>query len=112
MFARRAATAIVVCAALLALAATTPKLRVRHPLPPAPRKIVFTATLPAGEGHDLAERSCLMCHSAMLITQQAKDSAGWERTLVQMEKWGVPLTPAEHDTVRNYFLSNFGARGR
>ena len=46
----------------------------------------------------------------MLITQQAKDSTGWEKTIVQMEKWGVQMTPAEHDTLRWYLVSSFGPR--
>jgi len=75
-----------------------------------PRRIPYAAQLPPGEGHDLADRSCRTCHSAMLITQQAKDSTGWEKTISQMEKWGVQLTAAEHDTLRWYLVGNFGPR--
>ncbi|HEY3215769.1 MAG TPA: hypothetical protein VGK93_04690 [Candidatus Eisenbacteria bacterium] len=75
-----------------------------------PRRIAYAPQLPAGEGHELADRSCRTCHSAMLITQQAKDSTAWEKTIVQMEKWGVQLTPAEHDTLRGYLVSHFGRR--
>ena len=46
----------------------------------------------------------------MLVTQQAKDSTGWEKTLAQMEKWGVKLSPAEHDTLRGYLLAHYGPR--
>jgi len=46
----------------------------------------------------------------MLVTQQAKDSTGWEKTLGQMEKWGVKLSPAEHDTLRGYLLAHYGPR--
>src|SRR5690242_1730065 len=69
-----------------------------------------SAMLPAGPGHDIAARSCALCHSAMLFQQQAKDSTAWEKTLALMEKWGAPVTPAEHDTLRGYLLTTFGPR--
>ena len=46
----------------------------------------------------------------MLVTQQAKDSTGWEKSLATMEKWGAPMTPAERDTLRGYLLERFGPR--
>jgi hypothetical protein len=65
---------------------------------------------PAGDGKPIADRSCQTCHSPMIVTQQAKDSTGWEKTLAQMEKWGVKLAPAEHDTLRGYLLAHYGPR--
>jgi cytochrome c5 len=73
-----------------------------------PRRAPYALLFPPGKGRDLAERSCRTCHSAMLITQQAKDSTAWEKTIVQMEKWGVQLSPAEHDTLRGYLVGRFG----
>jgi len=74
------------------------------------RRAASAATFPSGPGQAIAERACLFCHSPMLVTQQAKDSTGWEKTMVQMEKWGAPLTPAEHDSLRGYLLAHFGPR--
>jgi cytochrome c5 len=74
------------------------------------RRVASPTAFPAGPGQAIGERACLFCHSAMLVTQQAKDSTAWEKTIVQMEKWGAPLKPAEHDTLRNYLLSHFGPR--
>ncbi len=74
------------------------------------RHMPYAAQFPAGEAHDLADRWCRICHSAMLVSQQAKDSTSWEKTIVQMEKWGVQFTPAEHDTLRRYLVSHFGPR--
>ena len=78
----------------------------------AARRALYPSEFPAGAGHDLAGRSCLICHSASLVTQQAKDSTGWEKTLGQMEKWGVQLGRAEHDTLRRYLLAHYGSRTR
>jgi hypothetical protein len=46
----------------------------------------------------------------MLVTQQAKDSTGWEKSLTTMKTWGAPMTPAEQDTLRGYLLAHFGPR--
>ncbi len=75
-----------------------------------PRRSVYPASYPVGEGRELAERWCQMCHSATLVTQQAKDSVGWEKTLAQMEKWGVALEPAERDTLRRYLIASFAPK--
>jgi|SRR5437867_547500 len=75
-----------------------------------PLRTVYPAAFPNGEGRDIADRACRVCHSAMLITQQAKDSTGWEKTITQMEKWGVTLSPAEHDTLSRYLVARFGPR--
>src|SRR5262252_7186574 len=66
--------------------------------PKVPSKIAYPTTLPDSAGRAVVERWCLICHAATLITQQAKDSTAWEKTLGQMEKWGVTATPQEHDT--------------
>ena len=43
-----------------------------------PMKLAYKNTLPDSAGRGIAERWCLLCHSAMLIMQQAKDStADW-----------------------------------
>jgi hypothetical protein len=78
----------------------------------ARRREVYPNQFPAGGGQALAERYCQICHAPSLITQQAKDSTGWEKTLGQMEKWGIQPTPAEHDSLRGYLLSQFGPRAR
>jgi len=76
----------------------------------AVRRLAYSAALPDSAGRAIAERWCLLCHSAMLVTQQAKDSTAWEKTLAQMEKWGVVVTPEEHDTLRTYLVRSFGPR--
>ena len=65
---------------------------------------------PPGPGDDIAARACVICHSAMLVTQQAKDSSGWEKTLALMEKWGAPVAASEHDSLRTYLSLRFGTR--
>src|SRR5262245_25048867 len=124
MLARRLAAILLACA-MLALAVMAVRERggvapaaAQPPAEPAPgsapagpavpSRIAYAATLPDSAGRGIAERWCLLCHSPMLITQQKKDSTGWEKTLGQMEKWGVTLTPEERDSLRAYLLQNFG----
>ena len=102
---RLAAAWIVVASALLAALATAPR-----DSRSAGNRAAYPDTFPAGPGRAIAERACLFCHSPMLVTQQAKDSTGWEKSLATMEKWGAPMTPAERDTLRGYLLASFGPR--
>lgn len=73
-------------------------------------RAAYPDTFPAGPGKAIAERACLICHSAMLVTQQSKDSTGWEKTLTTMKTWGTPLEQADRDTLRGYLLAHFGPR--
>jgi cytochrome c5 len=81
--------------------------------PPHARPLVahvLPGHLPAAPERAIAERACLLCHSPQLIAQQHKDAAAWEKTNVQMEKGGAPLTPAEHDSLKTYLTRRFGPR--
>ena len=85
--------------------------KARRPKLPPPA-MPYPAQFPAGQGQLIAERACGICHSPMLVVQQAKDSTGWEKSLATMEKWGAPVSGAPHDTLRDYLLSNFGPKRR
>lgn len=74
------------------------------------RRALYPARFPEGPGHAIAQRSCLMCHSAMLAAQQRKDSTAWDKTVRQMEAWGVHVSPAEHDSLVTYLTRSFGPR--
>lgn len=114
MSARRILTRFGVLAAallLLAVVLATVGARPHHAHASSPNgHAPYPDHFPAGPGDDIAARSCVICHSAMLVTQQAKDSLGWEKTLSLMEKWGAPVAPGEHDSLRTYLLTRFGPR--
>lgn len=78
----------------------------------AARRHPYPLGFAAGPGQTIAQRSCLICHSATLVTQQAKDSTAWEKTIGQMEKWGVKLSAAEHDSLRGYLVAHYGPKAR
>ena len=102
---RSGLVAVVALAGALVLTATVPAKQ------PGPALVtVYPAQLPAGEGRAIAERACLVCHSAQLFAQQAKDSTAWEKTLVLMAKWGAPVDSVERDTLRAYLVRTLGPR--
>ncbi|MBI1796718.1 MAG: hypothetical protein HYR74_06665 [Candidatus Eisenbacteria bacterium] len=75
---------------------------------PAPARKPYANVFADGPGRPIADGACLLCHSPMLVTQQAKDSAAWEKTLTQMIGWGSPVTTAQRDTLRRYLLGHYG----
>src|SRR5262245_59215683 len=79
---------------------------------PAPAKWPYRASFPDSGtiGRQIADGACLFCHSPMLVTQQAKDSAAWEKTINQMIAWGAPVTVEQHDSLRVFLLRHFGPR--
>jgi hypothetical protein len=96
--------------AALALAAACAAFAAEPAGAPPPRITPYPDRLPDGAGRAIAERACLVCHSPQLIAQQHKDQAAWEKTIAQMEKWGAPLTPAQHDSLRAYLTAKLGPR--
>jgi len=104
------ALALLATAALALVGATTTHAPARAPAAAAAVRRASTAKqLPPGPGRELVERGCLACHSAMLITQQRKDSTGWEKTVQQMEKWGGGARPEERAAMMGYLVRHFGA---
>ncbi len=63
--------------------------------------------LPAGAGRDLVIGACLTCHSATMLTQQHKDTAGWNKTVTQMVGWGAPLPTAQQPALVAYLAEHF-----
>jgi len=66
--------------------------------------------LPAGPGHDLVLANCLTCHAATIITQQHKDTAGWNKTVTQMIAWGAPVAKDQQAALVAYLFEHFPAR--
>ena len=74
------------------------------------RIAAYADTLPAGPGREIATQSCLLCHTASLLTQQRKDSTAWAKTVAQMEKWDAPVAPEQRDSLIAYLVGSLGPR--
>ena len=66
--------------------------------------------LPAGTGRELVVGKCIVCHSAGLITQQHKDTAGWNKTVTQMIGWGAPVAKDQQVQLVAYLAEHYPAR--
>jgi hypothetical protein len=71
---------------------------------------VYSNDLPAGRARLIAERGCLICHSATLLTQQHKDAAAWQKTIRTMIGWGAPMDTVEGDSLRDWLVQEYGPR--
>jgi mono/diheme cytochrome c family protein len=62
---------------------------------------------PAGDGADIANSQCLICHSAgMVLRQPALSESEWRATINKMRSaYGAPLPADQVDALANY-LSN------
>jgi hypothetical protein len=65
---------------------------------------------PAGPMHDTVTKACTQCHTAEVVTSQAKTREGWVSTVNQMVANGAPVTDAEFDKVVDYLAKNFPAK--
>ena len=66
--------------------------------------------LPPGAGHDIVVGKCLVCHAATMITQQHKDTTGWNKTVTQMIAWGAPVAKNQQAPLVAYLAEHFPAR--
>ena len=67
-------------------------------------------SLPAGAGRDVVVGKCLVCHGATMITQQHKDTTGWNKTVTQMVAWGAPVPKDQQTTLVSYLAAHYPPR--
>jgi cytochrome c5 len=72
------------------------------------------ATFPAGDGADIANSQCLICHSAgMVLRQPALSESEWRATINKMRTaYGAPLPAGQVDALAVYLsklISEHGA---
>jgi cytochrome c5 len=87
------------------------------PPPPPPTALTWAiadadsaavARLAAGPGREILQGSCVICHSAAMIEQQHKDSAGWTKTAGQMRAWGAPVQQEKMPVLIAYLTKHYG----
>lgn len=64
--------------------------------------------LPEGEGKEIVEKTCTVCHSAERIVREHLDAEGWETIIAAMEDEGAEIEDAEYDVLLDYLVKNFG----
>jgi quinoprotein glucose dehydrogenase len=66
------------------------------------------AVLPSGPGKEIAESSCLNCHSTDIIRQQRLTEAQWTASVKKMTGWGAAVPEEKKDELVQYLASHFG----
>ena len=66
--------------------------------------------LPEGAGRELVIGACVTCHAVTMLTQQHKDTAGWNKTVTQMVGWGAPLAKDRQPALVAYLAEQFPPR--
>jgi cytochrome c5 len=72
-------------------------------LPPAK-----PVTLPQGNGKDLVETRCGLCHDLERVAAFKRQKQAWPVIVNNMVAWGATATPDEARTMTDYLAANFG----
>ncbi|MBO9670816.1 MAG: hypothetical protein J7485_09900 [Sphingobium sp.] len=64
--------------------------------------------LPEGQGKDIVEQSCAVCHGLELITAKRRTPDGWTDLLNRMVTSGAQLDDAQYGQVLNYLKTTLG----
>jgi hypothetical protein len=89
---------------VLVLAAASP-FRAELQKPPQVREVVG---LPPGPMAEKAATACTECHETRIILQQRLSKTAWTKEVDKMIKWGALVDPKDHDSLIDYFSTNFG----
>lgn len=99
--------AIVIILALGFALAAAPKKRASYD-PTLPILGTKFRSLPAGNGRQLVEASCLPCHSPDILVQQRLTEKQWTATVDKMVRWGAVMKETDKPAVVAYLSKNFG----
>jgi cytochrome c5 len=72
-------------------------------LPPAKPE-----TLPAGDGRQLVETRCGLCHDLERVVTAQRRKADWPVIVANMVEQGAPVTADESRAISDYLAANFG----
>jgi cytochrome c5 len=72
-------------------------------LPPAK-----PVNLPDGQGKQLVETRCTLCHDLERVAVIKRQKKDWPGIVANMVTWGATATPQEAQTISNYLATNFG----
>ena len=65
-------------------------------------------TLPDGNGKQLVQTRCALCHDLERVAEVKRKKADWAPIIANMVAWGAPATPEEAKTITDYLAANFG----
>ena len=65
-------------------------------------------TLPVGDGKQLVETRCGLCHDLERVTTAPRRKTDWPVIVANMAEQGAPVTADETKAISNYLATNFG----
>jgi mono/diheme cytochrome c family protein len=71
---------------------------------------VKQVTLPDGQGKDLVEKNCVLCHGLDRVAAANRSAAGWSTIVGTMKFFGAPLSGDDEKTITAYLDDKFGAK--
>jgi cytochrome c5 len=71
---------------------------------PPPRPV----TLADGQGKDLVETRCALCHDLERVATVKRSKKDWPVIVANMVAWGATATPQESQTISDYLATNYG----
>ena len=97
----------VLCGVLVFIAATVAVVRADDITLPPDHPY---GMLKPGPGSEVAQRSCVLCHSTdYIVTQPPGDQKQWDGVVTKMIKvYGAPLGEADAKTVAEYLTRQYG----
>jgi mono/diheme cytochrome c family protein len=75
---------------------------------PAQEVPQLPSTLPEGEGRDLVQFHCAICHDLNIVRQQRLDERVWNEVLNDMKRFGAVFTDEQRGRILAYLLEHFG----
>jgi cytochrome c5 len=66
-------------------------------------------TLPDGQGKDLVQARCGLCHDLERVAAIKRQKKDWPAIVGNMVTWGATATPEEAKTISDYLATNFGS---
>jgi hypothetical protein len=94
---------------LAAAASSAPKKKPRVVFDPTlPLLGTKFHALPGGAGKELAEGSCLPCHSADVLAQQRLTEKQWTASVEKMIRWGAAVDEKRKAELIAYLAKHFG----
>jgi len=77
------------------------------PLPgPPPAQV----KLPDGQGKELVEGACALCHGLDRVAATKRPAHQWDAIVSRMIFFGAPLSADQAKTVSSYVVANFGSK--
>ena len=76
---------------------------------PFPGQQPVKVTLASGQGENLVEGGCALCHGLDRVTDTKRTKEQWQAIVNRMVYFGAPISGDQVGTVVDYLLTNYGA---